>query len=63
MNNKKLLVITLILIATFISGCVYYRLLKFKWQLEKFEENFELQDKKGLTLVFLNPILLKKDIT
>ena len=63
MNNKKLLVITLILIATLISGCVYYRLLKFKWQLEKFEENFELQDKKGLTLVFLNPVLLKKDIT
>ncbi len=63
MNNKKFSVcVILLLITTLLSGCVYYRLLKLKRQFENFEDNFELEDKKGLTLVFKNPILYKKDI-
>ncbi|NIP39859.1 MAG: hypothetical protein GWM89_12590 [Candidatus Dadabacteria bacterium] len=63
MNNKKLSVcLILLLITTLLSGCVYYRLLKLKHQFENFEENFELEDKKGLTIIFKNPILYKDDI-
>jgi len=63
MNKRKLSVCLILLImTTLLSGCVYYRLLKLKRQFEHFEDNFELEDKKGLTLVFKNPILYKKDI-
>ena len=63
MNKRKYSVcLILLLITTLLSGCVYYRLLKLKRQFENFEDNFELEDKKGLTLVFKNPILFKDDI-
>ena len=62
MNKKFTLTAFLFLSITLLSGCVYYRLLKLKWQLESFEENFELEDKKGLTIIFKNPVLTKDDI-
>ena len=63
MNKRKYTVcLILLLLTTLLSGCVYYRLLKLKRQFENFENNFELEDKKGLTLVFKNPILKKDDI-
>ncbi len=61
-NRKYFICIIFLLITTLLSGCVYYRLLKLKRQFANFEENFELEDKKGLTLVFKNPILYKDDI-
>ncbi len=62
LNRKYTVCIILLLITTLLTGCVYYRLLKLKRQFENFEDNFELEDKKGLTLVFKNPILYKNDI-
>lgn len=63
MNKRKYFVsLVLLLVITLFSGCVYYRLLKLKWQFEDFEQNFELQDEKGLTIFFKNPILTKDDI-
>lgn len=61
-KRKYSVFLILLVITTLLSGCVYYRLLKLKRQFEHFEDNFELEDKKGLTLVFENPILYKKDI-
>ena len=61
-KRKPSIYLILLIITTLLSGCVYYRLLKLKRQFENFEDNFELEDKKGLTLVFKNPILYKKDI-
>jgi len=61
-KRKHSIYLILLIITTLLSGCVYYRLLKLKRQFEHFEDNFELEDKKGLTLVFKNPILYKKDI-
>jgi hypothetical protein len=62
LNRKYSICLILFIITTLLSGCVYYRLLKLKRQFENFEDNFELEDKKGLTLVFKNPILYKNDI-
>ncbi len=61
-KRKPSIYLILLIITTLLSGCVYYRLLKLKRQFEHFEDNFEIEDKKGLTLVFKNPILYKKDI-
>ncbi len=61
-KRKHSIYLILLIITTLLSGCVYYRLLKLKRQFEHFEDNFELEDKKGLTLIFKNPILYKKDI-
>jgi len=61
-KRKYSVCLILLIITTLLSGCVYYRLLKLKRQFEHFEDNFEIEDKKGLTLVFKNPILNKKDI-
>ena len=61
-KRKYSVCLILLIITTLLSGCVYYRLLKLKRQFEHFEDNFEIEDKKGLTLVFKNPILYKKDI-
>lgn len=63
MNARRLTVLlvlgTLIL---FVASCVYTRLYSFKGQLNDFEENFEINDEGGLTLVFLNPVLESGDI-
>ncbi|MER3445374.1 MAG: hypothetical protein C4291_00410 [Candidatus Dadabacteria bacterium] len=45
-----------------ITGCVYLHLLEVRRQLSSFENNFEIRDQNGLTLVFLNPVLLTEDI-
>jgi len=62
MNKKIATSIFLALSILTLSGCVYYHLLKLKWQMEKFEDNFNLEDKKGLTIIFKNPVLTKEDI-
>lgn len=37
-------------------------MIKVKNQLNDFETNFDLNDERGLTLVFLNPVLLTNDV-
>ena len=44
------------------TGCVFMRLYKVKNQLNDFENNFELSDKGGLVLIFLNPVLESGDM-
>lgn len=63
MNTKRLTVLLVLgTVILFITSCVYTRLYSFKGQLNDFEDNFELNDNGGLTLVFLNPVLESGDI-
>ncbi len=45
-----------------LTGCIFFRMLSVKDQLNDFETNFDLNDERGLTLVFKNPVLLSDDI-
>ncbi len=45
-----------------VSGCVYLRLLEFKGQLGHFDENFAVDVEDGLSITFLNPVILQKDM-
>jgi len=56
------LLLTSATIILLIAGCVYSRLYTFQRQLNNFESNFELNDNRGLTLVFKNPVLESGDI-
>jgi len=63
MHPRRLsLLLTSATIILLITGCVYARLYKFQRQLNNFESNFELNDNRGLTLVFKNPVLESSDI-
>jgi len=44
------------------SGCVFFRLLELRHQLARFDENFTVDTEDGLTLRFLNPVLLEHDL-
>lgn len=43
-------------------SCVYLRLYKVQNQFNDFENNFDLTDKGGLGLIFLNPVLESGDM-
>lgn len=45
-----------------LSGCVYLRLLEFKGQLGDFEENFTVDVTNGLSITFLDPVILEDDM-
>lgn len=45
-----------------LSGCVYLRLLEFKGQLSDFDENFSVNLEEGLSITFLDPVILQKDM-
>ena len=45
-----------------LSGCIFVRMLNVKDQLNDFDTNFDLNDERGLTLVFNNPVLLSDDV-
>lgn len=63
MKPKRILAsILLIAVILPLVSCVYMRLYKVQNQLKSFEENFELSDENGLTLVFLNPVLKSDDM-
>jgi len=55
-----ILFLTLTLLTT---GCVYLRLLQVKRQLSAFNSYFRIEEEDKLTLIFLNPVLLVKDVT
>jgi len=44
------------------SGCVFLRLLELKHQLAEFDENFSVDTADGITITFLNPVILEKDM-
>ncbi|GBD38812.1 hypothetical protein HRbin37_01072 [bacterium HR37] len=44
------------------SGCVYLRFLEVKRQFANFGSYFQIEEKGGITLVFLKPVLLSEDI-
>lgn len=48
--------------ALLLSGCVYLRLLRLKWQLAEFDRNFAVQTADGLALTFKQPVLLDEDV-
>ncbi len=54
--------IGIFLVMLTLSGCIFFRMLSFKDQLNDFETNFDLNDERGLTLVFKNPVLLSDDV-
>lgn len=63
MKPKRILAsILLIAVILPLASCVFMRLYKVQNQLKSFEENFELSDEGGLTLVFLNPVLKSDDM-
>jgi len=47
---------------SFLSSCVYLRLLAFKNQLMEFDRNFTVEIQDGFILHFLNPMLYSRDI-
>jgi len=59
--NRTLLVILAIGVAA-ASGCVYWRLLQFKRQLEHFPEHFAFHDDSPYTLISLHPVLSDEDV-
>jgi hypothetical protein len=44
------------------SGCVFLRLLELKHQLADFDENFSVDTEDGITVRFLNPVILERDM-
>jgi hypothetical protein len=60
--NRRALLIALAFLTQSLWGCVYLRLLEVKFQLSDFDKYLRLEDKEGLDLIFLKPVLLKEDI-
>jgi len=61
-SHRVFVFLVLFLSIITLSSCVYVRMMKVKNQLNDFETNFDLNDERGLTLVFLNPVLLTDDV-
>ena len=59
----KFLLILFLSLALLSTGCVYLRLLQVKRQLSASNSYFQIEEQDKLTLVFLNPVLLAKDVT
>ena len=63
MNPKRLIIRSILLVSILlVTGCVYMRLYEMQNQFGNFDANFELSDKGGLCLVFLNPVLESGDM-
>jgi len=60
--KKVFVLVGLFLIMLSLSSCIFVRMMKVKNQLNDFEINFDLNDERGLTLVFKNPVLLADDV-
>ena len=64
LNKTKSAIVYLgiFLVILTLTGCILFRMLSVKDQLNDFETNFDLNDERGLTLVFKNPVLLSDDV-
>ena len=60
--HRVFLFLLIFLILIPITSCVFVRMMKVKNQLNDFGTNFDLNDERGLTLVFKNPVLLTDDV-
>jgi hypothetical protein len=45
-----------------LNGCIFLRLLKVKRQMKDFDRYFQVEDQNELSLTFLEPVMLMKDI-
>lgn len=61
-SHRVLVFLVLFLFIFSLSSCIFVRMVKVKNQLNDFETNFDLNDERGLTLVFKNPVLLTDDV-
>jgi hypothetical protein len=50
------------LLALALTGCIWLRLLEFKNQLADFDKYVKVEDRHGLTLHFLKPVVLADDV-
>lgn len=50
------------LVAVFLGGCVYLRLLELKKQLEHFDQHFDLRTDDGIRLLCRTPVLYTDDV-
>lgn len=53
--------LTLCLVLVLMSGCVYLRLLRFKYQLHEFDRHVVVDRSAGLSLKFPKPVVRDKD--
>lgn len=60
--SRQLSSVLLIFLALVLSGCILFRFLEFRDQLKNFEQNFGLDDQRGLELIMQNPVLRESDI-
>jgi hypothetical protein len=61
--SLKFLLVLFLSLTLLTTGCVYLRLLQVKRQLSAFNSYFQIEEQDKLTLVFLKPVLLAKDVT
>jgi len=61
-NKRNVLGLLALFITITLTSCVFVRMMKVKSQLNDFEYNFDITNERGLTLVFLNPVLHSSDI-
>ena len=60
--RRQFVSVGLIFLLMFSGGCVYKRLLQLKRQMSDFNSYFRITEERGLTLVFLKPVLRSDDI-
>ncbi|MBI5691239.1 MAG: hypothetical protein HZC55_14235 [Verrucomicrobia bacterium] len=60
--RRRLLAASLAILALFLGGCVYLRLLEVKLQLGKFDQYFALRTEEGLTLLCQKPVIRPDDV-
>ncbi len=58
---RVLRVLGLILIASLLSGCVYWRLYQTKLQLDEFDKYFTFQSQGDLIWIFKKPVIYSSD--
>ena len=64
METRRYILFAILTIVAFSMtiSCVYLRFLKVKNQMADFNENFEISEENGLSLIFLNPVLHPGDM-
>jgi hypothetical protein len=59
---RRLFALGLAAFALLLGGCVYLRLLEFKLQLNKFDQNFALRTADGLAIICQKPVIRTGDV-
>jgi hypothetical protein len=61
-GNAAVLVVLPLALALLVTGCVYFRLMALKNQLADFDRYVRVDDRHGLVLEFIKPVLRADDI-